>query len=256
MTTSHDLTTTGTYVPVTDFERWMVLAEDAYRRLAEAFADVPDDRWDAATPCAGWTVRDLGGHLVGAMRSAASLRETLSQQRAVRRRVQSTGEQEVDALTAIQIERAAGLSPRGVVDEMARTVAAAVKGRSRMPGFVRRRAGFHVEMGTIDERWDMEYFLGCILTRDAWLHRVDLADALGTELELDGHDTEIVGDVAIEWVRRHGQPVHLTLTGVAGGTLETGEAGTEIELDAVQFCRIVSGRATYPDPLLQQEVPF
>jgi uncharacterized protein (TIGR03086 family) len=28
-------------------------------------AGVPDDRWDAPTPCADWTVRDLVNHLVG-----------------------------------------------------------------------------------------------------------------------------------------------------------------------------------------------
>lgn len=34
-----------------------------------------------------------------------------------------------------------------------------------------------VKMGDLDEKWDLDYFLGAILTRDAWLHRVDLADA-------------------------------------------------------------------------------
>ncbi|MFL6206071.1 MAG: TIGR03086 family metal-binding protein [Acidimicrobiales bacterium] len=41
---------------------------ERYRRLAAAMTDtiegVPDDGWDAATPCEGWTVKDLVGHLV------------------------------------------------------------------------------------------------------------------------------------------------------------------------------------------------
>ena len=41
---------------------------ERYRRLAAVVADrigqVPDDRWDAPSPCQDWTVRDLVGHLV------------------------------------------------------------------------------------------------------------------------------------------------------------------------------------------------
>lgn len=42
---------------------------DRYRRRAAAFTEkvaaVPDDRWDAPTPCDDWTVRELVGHVVG-----------------------------------------------------------------------------------------------------------------------------------------------------------------------------------------------
>ena len=102
----------------------------------------------------------------------------------------------------------------------------------------------------------MDHFLGCILTRDAWLHRIDLADALGAVPELDADDRVVVGDVASEWARRHGEPVRLTLTGPAGGVLEVGAGGDELTLDAVEFCRVVSGRSTHEHPLLAQPVPF
>lgn len=243
-------------VAVADHAAWMPLARDAYQRLADRFAGLDADDWNRSTPCAGWTVLDLGRHLVGAMRSAASLRETVSQQVASARRAKRTGEQVVDAMTAIQIERAADLDPAGVVAELQSSVGAAVKGRASMPSFVRRRAGFRVRMSTIDERWDLDYFLGCILTRDAWLHRVDLADALGVEPALDDADRAIIGDVAVEWARRHGQPVSLTLTGRAGGHLIRGAGGPDLTLDAVEFCRVVSGRSSHDHPLLAQEVPF
>lgn len=46
----------------------MTGVSDRYRKLSAAMTDriaaVPDDRWDAPTPCEGWTVRDLVGHLV------------------------------------------------------------------------------------------------------------------------------------------------------------------------------------------------
>lgn len=258
-TTSAHAATSSSFEPIDGFADWMPLARSSYQRLADAFAEVPADRWDTPTPCEGWTVRDIAGHMVGAMRAAAHLRETMSQQRAVGRRARRTGEQDVDAMTAIQIERAAELSVEQVVAELQALVPKAVAGRGRMPGFLRRRAGFHVEMGDIDERWNLDYFLSAILTRDAWLHRVDLADALGTPLELDHDDRRIVGDVAVEWCQRHGQPATLVLTGPAGGTVSVdgdGDGdGPTIELDAVEFCRTLGGRAE-GEGLLTTIVPF
>lgn len=249
--------TVGTLAAVDSYDDWMSLAHIAYQRLADEFAAVPADRWAAPTPCDGWTVRDMAGHVVGAMRSAASLRETASQQRAIKRRVKQTGEPEVDAMTAVQIERTADLTTDELLAELQSLVPEAVAGRMRMPSFLRRRAGFRVELGTIHERWTLDYFLSTILTRDAWLHRVDLADALDSPLPLDAHDRAVVGDVAAEWCARHGRPVELTLTGAGGGTIGTG--GTDrpsIELDALEFCRIVSGRKPAGHPLLEQAVPF
>jgi hypothetical protein len=35
-----------------------------------------------------------------------------------------------------------------------------------------------------------------------------------------------------------------------------GSGGDEITLDAIEFCRVVSGRRPHPHRLLAQEVPF
>ena len=46
----------------------MTEISDRYRRLAGAFAEridaVPDDAWDAPTPCEDWTARELVAHVV------------------------------------------------------------------------------------------------------------------------------------------------------------------------------------------------
>lgn len=245
-----------TMTAVSDHAAWMALTRDAYQRLADAFAALEPADWDRQTPCEGWTVRDMGGHIVGAMRSAARFRELASQQREIKARAKRTGENEVDVMTAVQIERTADLSIDQLVAEMQSLVEPAVKGRARMPSFMRRAAKLDVVIGSIDERWTLDYLLGCILTRDAWLHRVDLADSTGATLHVDENDRAIVGDVAVEWARRHGQDVELVLTGPAGGHLQVGEGGPRVEIDAVEFCRVVSGRAAHDHPLLAQEVPF
>ena len=112
------------------------------------------------------------------------------------------------------------------------------------------------EVGGQQETWRMGYLLDVILTRDPWMHRVDIARATGRELELTPeHDGRIVADVVAEWARRHGKPFTLTLTGPAGGEYVSGENGEHITIDAVEFCRTLSGRATGTG-LLTQEVPF
>jgi hypothetical protein len=48
--------------------------------------------------------------------------------------------------------------------------------------------------------------------------------------------------------------LHLVLTGTAGGTYKQGTGGDELELDAVEFCRILSGRGS-GDGLLEHKLP-
>ena len=235
----------------------MVLAEEAYDRFVDVLAHVDDDDWQRPTDCVGWSVRDLAGHVVGAMRSAASVRELARQQREAARRTKAQGGQLVDHLTTRQIEVTADLSTAALVAEARRLVPRATAGRRRTPAPLRRLVRIPVEVHDLAETWPLGYFVDVILTRDAWLHRIDLCRALDRAPELTpDHDGRIVADVVDEWGRRHGRPFHLVLTGPAGGAF--GDPAVDaLELDAVEFCRIVSGRATGTGhPLLATEVPF
>lgn len=178
----------GDLVAVERFEDWPPMAGDAYRRLADAFDALEPEEWELPTPCEGWTVRDMGGHLVGAMRAAARLREMMSQQRQISSRVKRTGENMTDVMTSVQIERTAELAMDEIVAQMRALVESAVRGRARVPSFLRHRVKFAVEIGSISEPWTLEYLNGCILTRDAWLHRIDLWDAVGAAPALDDVD--------------------------------------------------------------------
>lgn len=82
-----------------------------------------------------------------------------------------------------------------------------------------------------------------IYTRDTWLHRVDIARATSRSLTLGTADSRVVEDVVLEWIGRHDTAVDLTLTGPAGGRFTHGAGGPALTLDAVEFCRILSGRA-------------
>lgn len=234
----------------------MVLGRTAYARFAEALSGVGPDEWARPTDCAGWTVRDLAGHVVGAMRSAASVRELIRQQWESGRRARRLGGSPVDHMTAIQVEVTAALGVDELVAECAALVSPAVAGRRRTPAPI-RLVRVPVPVGAVRERWSVGYLVDVILTRDAWMHRIDLCRALGVEPELTAdHDGRIVADVVDEWLRRHGRPARLTLTGPAGGRFASAAPdGPAIELDAVEFCRTVSGRAPGTG-LLATEVPF
>jgi uncharacterized protein (TIGR03083 family) len=236
----------------------MTLAATAYARFADVVATLGPEDWRRPTDCEGWTVRDLVGHMVGAMRSAASLREFASQQREVAARVRRDRGNGVDTMTEVQIERTAALGTDELVAACRALVAPATTGRRRTPAPLRRFVTFPVEIGCIRERWRLGYLVDVVLTRDAWLHRIDLCRAVGVEPLLTAeHDGRIVADVVGEWARRHGQAVHLTLTGPAGGAFRFGTATApgHLRLDAVDLCRILSGRAPGTG-LLATQVPF
>lgn len=250
-------TTTRTPTPIGHREAF-ALAETAYDRFAGVVESVRSDQWDLPTDCEDWTVRDLVGHMVGAMRSAASMRELFRQQKEVSRRHRRDGGNDTDIMTALQIELTAELGTDELVAQCRRLVTPAAVGRRRTPAPARRWVSFPVEFGTTSESWKLGYLVDVVLTRDAWLHRIDLCRALGVPPELTAdHDGRLVADVVAEWARRHGQPCLLTLTGPAGGTFVFGstEEAERLELDAVEFCRTLSGREQGTG-LAATDVPF
>jgi uncharacterized protein (TIGR03083 family) len=230
---------------------WMAAAEEEYRRLGALLAALDDDDWQRPTDCTEWDVREMVAHLVGAAESAASVREMIRQTRLGR--ALRPGEPEVDGINAVQVQERADTTPEQLCRELPDAGARGVRSRRRLPAPLRVvPIPFGPPLGTRP----LGYLMGCIYTRDAWMHRVDICRATGRDLELTAdHDGRIVADVVAEWARGHGQPYLLELTGPAGGTWTSGAGGEVMTLDAVEFCRIVSGRAT-GSGLLAQPVPF
>ena len=230
----------------------MRLAATEYDRFLELLRTLGSDDWSRPTDCPGWDVRAVAGHTLGMAEMTASLRQFAGQNAAAAR-----GGGGVDALTAHQVRTRA---PRGTAELIERFAAAgprAVRGRRRLAGVVGRlpMPGKQA-VGDQRETWRFGFLLDVILTRDPWMHRVDISRATARELRLTPeHDGRLVADVVAEWASRHGRPYRLRLTGPAGGEWTAGNEGPELELDAVEFCRIVSGRGTGTG-LLTQQVPF
>jgi uncharacterized protein (TIGR03083 family) len=230
---------------------WMTAAEEAYRRLGALLADLSDEEWRRPTDCTEWTVHDIVAHVAGEAQGTARVPELLRQVR-VGRRLRGAGPL-VDGINAVQVRDRVGSTPAELRRELVDAAARGVRARRRLPAALRAvRLPFGPPLGT----QPLGYLTDRIYTRDVWMHRIDIARATGRPLVLTAdHDGRIVADVVTEWAASHGRPFHLTLTGPAGGTWSQNPGGEELTLDAVEFCRIVSGRAAGTG-LLGHAVPF
>ena len=228
------------------------LAEAEVARMVDALRALDAEDWTRPTDCTLWDVRAMAGHVLGMTKTFTGFRRLMSDMRAGGKRA-GDGPM-IDGLTAVQVDAHAALTTDELIAELAAAGPIAARWRSRRR-FV-RHAPMKEEVGGVEETWKMGYLFDIILTRDTWMHRADLAKATGKPMELTAdHDGRIVADAVAEWGRRHGKPFRLQLTGPAGGTFTQGAGGEERTIDAVDFCRVLSGRGT-GEGLLQQQVPF
>ena len=231
------------------------LARTEYGRVAGQLRSLAPQDWTKPTDCPRWDVRAMAGHTTGMLATFTGYRTLMGAMSAATKAAKRSGGPLIDALTAKQVADHADLSTSELVAKVDDVGPRAARWRATRPALFRRMP-MKQEVGGEEETWRMGYLLDVILTRDPWMHRVDIARATGREIELTPeHDGRIVADVVAEWARRHGRPFHLVLTGPVGGEYVAGDDGEQLAIDAVELCRTLSGRATGTG-LLTQEVPF
>ena len=235
------------------YRQWMAGADEERARILRLLDGLTDDQWEAPTDCDGWSVRDIVAHLAGAAASTATIRE-LVRQAWLGRRLGHEGDL-VDRMNRVQIGERSGLSPAGLTTDLELQTRRGLAARRRLPAALRAvPLPFGPPLGTRP----LGYLMGRIYTRDAWMHRIDLSRATGAVLEVTAeHDGALVEDVVAEWASTHSAAYDLTLTGVAGGIWRSdgSSAAEPLRMDAVEFARTMSGRAT-GEGLLAHGVPF
>lgn len=237
------------------------VAAAAYEQLLVLLRRLEPDDWDAPTDCEAWHVADMVRHLVGAARGHGSVPELLRQQLWGARHKRRYDGNALDATNDLQVQDHAHLSPGQLVAELRRLAPRAVRGRLRTPELVRRIDVPMDRTGSTAEgqpaTLNLGHLVDAVLTRDVWLHSVDIERATGVAVDRGGvPDRRVVEDVVAEWAGRHGQPFELTLTGPAGGRWRRGVGGPALVLDAVECCRQLSGRAPASHPLLAHRLWF
>ena len=231
----------------------IALAATETARMVRLLRSLSPTQWGCPTDCPAWDVRAMAGHVLGMTETFTGAARMMTTMRAG---AKAAGDGPfIDGLTAVQVAATAELS----VDELIRRLDAAGPVAARWRGSRRLMRRIPIKQTMPDgivETWHAGYLYDIILTRDTWMHRVDITRATGAPLELSPeHDGVIVADVVAEWARRHGRSFELTLTGPAGGTFSQGTDGEKLDVDAVEFCRLLSGRGT-GEGLLAQFVPF
>jgi uncharacterized protein (TIGR03083 family) len=230
------------------------LAATENERVLDLLRSLSDGDWSKQTDCPAWDVRALAGHVLGGMEGFCSFGRLAHLMRAAKK--EAGKDSFIDGMTRVQVRERADLSHAELLRRLADAGPRSARFRSRVPRPFRAMPMKQELLSGATESWKMGYLLDTILTRDTWMHRVDIARATGREfVQTVEHDGRIVADAVAEWARRHGQPFTLELTGTAGGTFTSGSGGEVLSLDAVELCRILSGRAT-EGGLLAQEVPF
>jgi uncharacterized protein (TIGR03083 family) len=242
----------GTRPPALERADALRLAATEYDRFGALLAQLQPEDWARPTSCPDWDVRAMAGHVLGMAEMVASVGQFVAQNA---RAWRAGGG--IDALTGVQVRRTAGLSPAELADRFTVVAPKAVAGRRRLSRVIGRIPLPEAQIvGDRRERWAFGFLFDVVLTRDTWMHRMDVARATGRDAEVGpDHDGVLVADVVAEWAERHGRPYRLALTGPAGGSWSSGTDGPDLQMDAVEFCRILSGRGA-GEGLLTQQVPF
>jgi uncharacterized protein (TIGR03083 family) len=240
-------------VPKLGHQEAMGLAETEFDRMLGLLGKLDTAAWQRPTVCSLWDVRATAAHVLGMAEAQASFTQFVHDFRAAGKR--SSGAM-IDAMTAAQVRERAHLSPAQIVQRLAEVAPRAVRARRRTPAPVRWAMRISNDAPFAGERWKYGFLVDTIFTRDTWMHRLDISRATGRGMELTGgHDGRLVAGVVAEWAGRHGHPFVLTLTGPAGGRWRAGNGGEHLELDALEFCWTLSGRAA-GNGLLATPVPF
>jgi len=222
----------------------MDLADEELARVLAVVDRLDAADWDRPTDCAGWDVKAMLGHLLGMLELQADGEDRIRQVKVAAADAARDGSLRLDAMTALQVREHAHLSPAELRAALHSAVPRGLAARRALPEQV-RVAPYNPEIPGV-AGWTLGFLFDVIHTRDPWLHRIDLARATGQDLVVTAdHDGRIIADVVADWARTHGQPFRLTLTGPAGGDFSTAgndELSEPLVLDAVEFCRTLSGR--------------
>ncbi|MEU0150144.1 maleylpyruvate isomerase family mycothiol-dependent enzyme [Streptomyces sp. NPDC006288] len=234
-------------IPRTSGTRAREVNEAELRATLSTFRELSDEDWQRPTACSGWTVRDMFAHTVGQYEELPRPWVAVRRIRRARRTHPDLGP--LDGHNESQIEDRRDVPGRELIGALAHYAPRAVIALRRTPAAVRRKVRpslLHPEAKALPDD-SVEYLYCVLVARDTWMHRMDLADATGTEPVLDRHDREIVDqvvlDLALAWT---GPAAELDLHGPAGGNrlLGIGTPAATLRADAVDFARHLSGRPT------------
>jgi uncharacterized protein (TIGR03083 family) len=240
-----------------DHAEAMDLTVVEHDRFYTVLDHLQDEDWVRPTDCPGWDVRAIAVHVLASAQAQAAPRELLRQVRAGRKLGYPRWR---DRANAAQLAARNNLKARELTDSWAVVSYQALHARQRIPAAV--LALPLLPLGVVDGvrmGWKpVGYLYGIGFTRSVWMHRVDIARATHRPPQISPeHDGRIVADLVAEWATTHMEPFTLRLSGAAGGKFirDRDNPGELVSLDAIEFVRVLSGRAK-GDGVLRHRLPL
>jgi uncharacterized protein (TIGR03083 family) len=251
MTTTVDVRT----IPRIMHAEAMRIADVESQRVAATLSNLEPSDWAKPTDCPRWDVRALVAHMVGSAAGQASPREFFRQVRAGRPVVAEIGAKYWwDGMNEIQVRERSDLTTQQLIADWDHAAPLALKARRKLPRPIAKLP--LLKLPAPVGRQPLGYLFNVGFTRDAWMHRIDLAEATGKPFNADaGHDGRIVADLVAEWATTHGLPFVLELTGPAGGHYTQGVSGERVNIDAIEFARTLAERA-HGEGVLSNPLPL
>lgn len=218
------------------------LSLELARSMVSLLERLSPTEWDAATDCELWRVRDMTAHLLGWSEALVSPKEMAAQGLAALRQRKELGNI-VDAQNQVQVDARRDVPTAELLTRLTATA----------PGAARRRRSTSKTLGWIPlpigylGGWiSLRYLTDTIFPRDWFMHRIDITRATGRPFEPTPADQRILDDIVRDWFGRSGASARLELSGEIGGVYTfPGHVGTTLRADALQYVRMLFGRADH-----------
>jgi uncharacterized protein (TIGR03083 family) len=227
-------------IPRVTHREWMSIAREQNAALLSLLRDLQEPEWSTPTECEGWDVKDMVAHTLAWAEVMTAPGKYAKQTVVGVRNKKSFGGSSLDATNDFQVRSRRHLTPDefiNLLDKHLRRQNKFLTGAGvalRYVPFKEPFAGHWVNLGYVADR---------IMTRDHFMHRLDICRATGRDPNGPPSDGTIVSDVVKEWTTRSGASVTLHLAGPAGGTYVCGTgASGEIRGDAFDLMRRLAGR--------------
>lgn len=239
----------GSLIPALKRDEAMTMSAEELSRFIALIGTLAEEDWHKQTACSLWTVKDIVAHQAAHVVGFTSFRSFASQLNPARLRPYlKRGMSMLDAWNQSQVDLRSAHSPADLVAEIRDAAQRSLRGRGRIPGFLRAPA---LPLPGLDQPRSMGYVFDVTYTRDMWMHRYDICAATGRSMPMDAkHDGRMVALIIRDLAQKaqrglHGRSALLEVTGIAGGTYHLG-AGTSpaatITLDVPTLCVLTSGR--------------
>jgi uncharacterized protein (TIGR03083 family) len=238
-------------VPALNHGEAVVMAHVELDRFLTLVESLGEDDWDLPTRCTRWNVRQTVAHLAGSTAAYARFSEFRRQGSGkAQQPYREKGFSKLDAQNQIQVDDRAGASPAELIAELRSEGQKSLAFRARLPAAARAvRLPLGLAFGeALGRVWvALGYMSDTILTRDVWMHRLDIALATGRPMVLtpqhDGRMTAlVVRDIQGKLSRSLDRAVRYHLTGPAGGSyiVGPGEPAAALRMDACNFQLLAS----------------